>query len=82
MEENLLLGQLLALVTALCFAQNSIIYRHLGEKLGRSRRPHPHVAALPLVFLLTASRASGFHRLGLHLPHPLASGVIGYFTDP
>lgn len=86
MEENLLLGQLLALVTALCFAQNSIIYRHLGEKFGSQSVAHIRMwLALPLVFLLTRLVEGIWFPTGWALSTYLillASGVIGYFlTD-
>ena len=84
MEQNLILGQALSLVTALCFAQNSVIYRHLGRQVGSEGVAHIRMwLALPLVFLLTRlvegvwfpTGWSGATYLIL-----LTSGVIGYFV--
>ncbi len=86
MEENLLLGQLLALVTAFCFAQNSVIYRHLGRKFGSQGVAHIRMwLALPPVFLLTRLVEGVWFPTGWAASTYLillASGVIGYFlTD-
>jgi len=86
MEQNLLLGQALGLVTALCFAQNSVIYRHLGRKFGSQGVAHIRMwLALPLVILLTRLVEGVWFPTGWPASTYLIlliSGVIGYFlTD-
>jgi drug/metabolite transporter (DMT)-like permease len=54
MEHNLIVGQLLALLTAACWAQNSIIYRHIGAKVGSDAVAHIRMwIALPMILALT-----------------------------
>ncbi|MCK9548257.1 MAG: DMT family transporter [Sphaerochaeta sp.] len=86
MDQNLLLGQALGLVTAICFAQNSIIYRHLGQKVGSQGVAHIRMwLALPFVLLLTRLIEGSWLPTDWALSTYLillASGVIGYFlTD-
>lgn len=81
---ELLLGQLLALATAFCWAQNSLIYTHVGRKLSSFSTAHIRLwIALPLILVV--------HLLfeGSLLPHvgalwPLAilgtSGFLGFFV--
>lgn len=86
MEQTLVLGQLLALLTAFCWTQNSIIYRHLGSKIGSDTVAHIRMwIALPMILLMT------YFTEGIWFPTPLsprtylltmASGALGYFiTD-
>ncbi|MBZ4674029.1 MAG: protein of unknown function transrane [Spirochaeta sp.] len=84
MDSNLLLGQLLALVTAACWAQNSIIYRHLGKQVGSDAVAHIRMwLALPAIILLTYIMEGMWFPLHLS-PQTyffiLASGAIGYFV--
>ncbi|MDC7230128.1 MAG: DMT family transporter [Sphaerochaetaceae bacterium] len=84
MDSNLLLGQLLALVTAACWAQNSIIYRHLGKQVGSDAVAHIRMwLALPAIILLTYLMEGMWFPLHLS-PQTyffiLASGAIGYFV--
>ncbi len=48
-----LIGQLLALVTALCWAQNSLIYAHVGAQVSSNTTAHVRLwIALPLMMLV------------------------------
>lgn len=84
MEHNLIVGQLLALLTAACWAQNSIIYRHIGAKVGSDAVAHIRMwIALPMILALTYA-VEGFWfptslsaRTYIFL---LASGAFGYFV--
>ncbi|MGE4454371.1 MAG: DMT family transporter [Sphaerochaeta sp.] len=86
MDSNLIVGQLLALLTAACWAQNSIIYRHLGRKVGSDAVAHIRMwLALPAILLLTFAVEGIWFPLSL-APQTyfflFASGAIGYFiTD-
>jgi len=86
MNSNLIVGQLLALLTAFCWAQNSIIYRHLGRQVGSDAVAHVRMwLALPAILITT------YFIEGIWFPTSLspktylfmfASGAIGYFiTD-
>lgn len=49
----LILGQVFALLTALCWAQNSLIYSHLGKKTGSDAVTHIRLwIALPVMLLV------------------------------
>ncbi|MGH0052328.1 MAG: DMT family transporter [Sphaerochaetaceae bacterium] len=86
MDSNLIVGQLLALLTAACWAQNSIIYRSLGKQVGSDAVAHVRMwLALPAIVLLT------YLVEGTWFPTSLSprtyfflftSGALGYFiTD-
>lgn len=48
-----MIGQLLALVTALCWAQNSLIYAHVGAQVSSNTTAHVRLwIALPLMMLV------------------------------
>lgn len=86
MDTNLILGQLLALVTATCWAQNSITYKYLGTYVGSDAVAHIRMwIALPAILLLTFFTEGMFFPTNLSLQTYLilfASGAIGYFiTD-
>ena len=86
MDRNLIIGQLLGLVTALCWAQNSLTYRHLGSKVGSDAVAHIRMwIALPAVILLAFVTEGSFFPTNLSVQTYLvlfASGAIGYFfTD-
>jgi len=86
MEHNLVVGQLLALLTAACWAQNSIIYRHIGAKVGSDAVAHVRMwIALPMIFLLAYWVEGSWFPTSLSARtylFLLASGAIGYFfTD-
>jgi len=50
---ELLIGQSLALITAFCFAQNSLIYSHVGKVVSSATTAHIRLwIALPLMLLL------------------------------
>lgn len=86
MGNNLIIGQLLALLTAACWAQNSIIYRYLGTRVGSDAAAHVRMwIALPAMAMLA------FFVEGSAFPTSLSaqtygllfvSGAIGFFlTD-
>ncbi|AEV28741.1 putative permease, DMT superfamily [Sphaerochaeta pleomorpha str. Grapes] len=86
MYSNLIIGQFLALLTAGCWAQNSVTYRYLGEKVGSDAVAHIRMwIALPAIFLLAYMTEGTFFPLGLSMQTYivlLLSGAIGYFiTD-
>ncbi|MDT4762113.1 DMT family transporter [Sphaerochaeta sp. PS] len=86
MDRNLVIGQLLGLLTAACWAQNSIIYRYLGAKVGSDAVAHVRMwLALPAILLLAYLTEGSFFPTSLSAQTYLvlfASGVIGYFiTD-
>lgn len=86
MEQNLILGQALGLVTAFCIAQNSVIYRYLGGRIGSESVAHIRMwLALPLIVLLTRAVEGIWFPVGWSFTTYLtllASGAIGYFlTD-
>ena len=86
MISNLIVGQLLALLTAACWAQNSIIYRHLGQKVGSDAVAHIRMwLALPAILLITYLFEGSWFPTSLSPStylYMFASGAIGYFiTD-
>ncbi|WP_320127550.1 DMT family transporter [uncultured Sphaerochaeta sp.] len=86
MDSNLVFGQLLALLTAGCWAQNSVAYRYLGERVGSDAVAHIRMwIALPAIMLLTYLTEGSCFPMGLSGQTYLflfLSGVIGYFlTD-
>lgn len=86
MDRNLIIGQLLGLLTAVCLAQNSLVYRHLGNKVGSDAVAHVRMwIALPAIILLAYFTEGSFFPTSLSAQTYLvlfASGVIGYFiTD-
>jgi len=80
----LILGQVFALLTALCWAQNSLIYSHLGKKAGSDAVTHIRLwLALPIMLVVN------FLFTGEVLPQdlPIAafvyifiSGLLGFFV--
>jgi len=86
MDRNLIIGQLLGLLTAVCWAQNSLVYRHLGTKVGSDAVAHVRMwIALPAIILLAYFTEGTFFPTNLSTQTYLvlfASGAIGYFiTD-
>lgn len=86
MERNLIIGQLLALLTAACWAQNSLIYRHLGSKIGTGAVAHVRMwIAFPAIALLSYVTEGTIFPTHLSLQTYLVlftSGFLGYFlTD-
>lgn len=86
MDRNLIIGQLLGLLTAVCWAQNSLVYRFLGTKVGSDAVAHVRMwIALPAIILLAYFIEGSFFPTSLSAQTYLvlfASGVIGYFiTD-
>ncbi len=86
MDRNLIIGQLLGLLTAVCWAQNSLVYRHLGTKVGSDAVAHIRMwIALPAIILLAYFTEGSFFPINLSSQTYLvlfSSGAIGYFiTD-
>ena len=86
MDRNLIIGQLLGLLTAVCWAQNSLIYRHLGTKVGSDAVAHVRMwIALPAIIVLAFFTERTFFPTNLSAQTYLvlfASGAIGFFfTD-
>ena len=86
MDRNLIIGQLLGLLTAVCWAQNSLVYRYLGTKAGSDAVAHVRMwIALPAIILLAYFTEGTFFPTHLSSQTFLilfASGAIGYFiTD-
>ncbi len=86
MDTNLVVGQLLALFTAACWAQNSIIYYHVGKQIGSDTVAHIRMwFAFPAIIILTRLLE------GIWFPTSLSwqtyalllgSGALGFFiTD-
>lgn len=76
-------GQLAALIVALCWAQNSILYSSAGRRAGSYSVAHIRLwIALPMVILLnllfTGELLPAGYQLNSYL-YLLSSGVIGFF---
>lgn len=68
---HLLLGQLFALLTAACWAQNSLVYSFAGRRVGSSAVTHIRLwVALPAIMLI--------HLIFFGAPLPLALPQAGY----
>lgn len=80
---NPYLGQTFALLTALCFAQNSLIYSHVGKQIGSSTVAHIRLwLALPMLLVLHTVMLSSPFPFGLPAgvyASLLLSGFIGFF---
>ena len=80
---HLLIGQLFALLTAACWAQNSLVYSFAGRRVGSSAVTHIRLwVALPAIMVIHLLFFGTF--LPLHLPQTGyiylgASGFIGFF---
>jgi len=80
---QIILGQIFALLTAACWAQNSLVYSLAGKRIGSTTVTHLRLwVALPAIVLIH------FLFLGEPLPHDLsregvlylgASGFVGFF---
>jgi drug/metabolite transporter (DMT)-like permease len=86
MDRQLAIGQLLALLTAACWAQNSVTYRYLGKQVGSGAVAHVRMwIAVPAVMVFSYIAEGSFFPLSLSPTTYLAlllSGVIGFFlTD-
>ncbi|MDY4609988.1 MAG: DMT family transporter [Sphaerochaetaceae bacterium] len=85
MNSQQLLGQLLALFTATCWAGNSVTYRYLGSFIRSDSLAHARMwIAFPAILLLTifTDGSLPLHASARTYAALLSSGVIGYFiTD-
>ncbi len=83
MAMEIILGQSLALVTAFCWAQNSVIYSHVGAKISSATTAHIRLwISLPLIILVHFAfngtlfpQGIGFRELSLLG----LSGAAGFF---
>ncbi len=81
---DMILGQLLGLTTAFCWAQNSLVYSHVGAKISSATTAHVRLwMSLPLIILVH------FIFNGTFFPHGMGagetailglSGALGFFV--
>jgi drug/metabolite transporter (DMT)-like permease len=80
---NLIIGQLFALLTAACFAQNSIVYSFAGRRVGSAAVTHIRLwVALPAIMIIHLLFHGALLPLGLPQAGYLylgASGFVGFF---
>ena len=80
----LILGQVFALLTALCWAQNSLIYSHLGKKVGSDAVAHIRLwVALPIMLIVNFLFTGEFFPQnipGAAFIYILISGFFGFFV--
>ena len=80
----LLLGQTFALLTALCWAQNSLIYSHLGKQVGSDAVTHIRLwLALPIMFLVNFLFTGELYPRGIPMDafiYIFISGFFGFFV--
>jgi drug/metabolite transporter (DMT)-like permease len=80
----LILGQIFGLLTALCWAQNSLIYSHLGKQTGSDAVTHIRLwLAVPVMLLINylfTGQLSPFHLPVQPLIFILFSGFFGFFV--
>ena len=82
MSSNLILGQILALLTSLTLAENSIIYSFLGKKVGSSTTVHVRlwIATPAIIIIALLAEGNFFYTTALNSwLYLLTSGVLGYF---
>jgi drug/metabolite transporter (DMT)-like permease len=81
---ELLTGQLLALATAFCWAQNSLIYAHVGTQVSSSTTAHIRLwIAFPLIMIVHLLFEGSLLPLDLPLKAFLlisVSGLLGFFV--
>lgn len=76
MEQTI--GQLMAVVTALCWAQNSLIYAHVGAQVSSNTTAHIRLwIALPLMLLVHLAFEGTFMPLGMDLRAWILIGLSG-----
>ena len=79
---ELIIGQLLALVTALCWAQNSLIYAHVGAQVSSNTTAHIRIwIALPLMLLVHLVFEGTLFPIGMETNSFVLiglSGVLGF----
>jgi len=85
MIPSLLIGQMLALIVALTYAENSLIYAYLGRKISVQASVHVRLwIATPLIIILALLTEGNFfiHMTLTHWTLLLLSGLLGYlFCD-
>ncbi|MBN2860791.1 MAG: DMT family transporter [Sphaerochaetaceae bacterium] len=79
---DLIFGQLLALITALCWAQNSLIYSHVGARISSASTAHVRLwFAFPLILLAHLAFTGTWFPQGLsvrELSFLGLSGALGF----
>jgi len=76
MEQTI--GQLLALVTALCWAQNSLIYAHVGAQVSSNTTAHIRLwIALPLIMVVHLVLEGAILPIGMDLRSYILIGLSG-----
>lgn len=81
---NLLLGQILAIIATITYAENSIIFSYLGNKISPRATVHVRLwIAVPIVILIAlAMEGNFFVQANLHTWIILIiSGIFGYFLS-
>jgi drug/metabolite transporter (DMT)-like permease len=80
---NVLLGEFFALLTAACWAQNSIVYSFAGRRVGSPTVTHIRLwialPAITIVHLAFTGMAIPHQVPPLSLSYLLASGFVGFF---
>jgi drug/metabolite transporter (DMT)-like permease len=82
MLSNLLIGQILAIIAALTYAENSIIYSYLGKKVSVKATVHVRLwIAVPIIIIIAlVSEGNFFAQATLNnWMVLLLSGLLGYF---
>jgi drug/metabolite transporter (DMT)-like permease len=82
MLSNLLIGQILAIITAITLAENSIIYSYLGKEVSVSATVHVRLWIAAPIIILIALVSEGDFFVQATLSNwivLLLSGVLGYF---
>ncbi len=75
---ELILGQTLALLTAFCFAQNSLIYAHVGAIVSSSTTAHIRLwIAVPLILLIHLIFMGNIIPIGVPLQSWILIGISG-----
>ena len=80
----IIIGQVFALLTALCWAQNSLVYSFLGKKVGSDAVTHIRLwLALPIMLLVNFLFTGAIIPVGINtssLIYILISGFFGFFV--
>ncbi len=82
MNSNLLLGQIFAIITAIAYAENSIIYSYLGNKVSIRATVHVRLWIAVPIILVVALLTEGNFFVQANLFNwgiLLLSGLLGYF---
>ncbi len=74
------MGQIFALLTALCWAQNSIIYSYLGKKVGSDAVTHIRLwLALPIIIIVNYLFTGSLFPFDIQLRSLIYISISGFF---